>query len=275
MKFWKDASGEPVVWTHWQNLNERRNGDVKGPGWRHGRAWMNVGHRTQFGCEWVLPSERFSVGIVVSEDSENTITVALCVPPASLFLSLESWPLGRWIGRMAKRYSLLTKDDWSWLNRGLSLRIFDWAVWWNLWRNPHHGRQNDPRQSSWHPFGHPGEQLGKAREVERREVKVTMPEKTYRAMATREVLVTRGTPRWPFARPWVSRVNLDFAPYGPVPVPGKGENSWDCGEDATYASSQGADTIEEAIADFQRSTARLRERRGGKNWRPAREVASA
>lgn len=103
-----------------------------------------------------------------------------------------------------------------------------------------------------------------------------LPEKAYKAIATRSRIVTRGTPNWPFGRPTLYRVNLEFSPpFEPVPVPGKGENSWDCGENATYGMSCAADTIEEAIGKFVSSTLRTRTRYGGQNWTPKQKAAAA
>lgn len=51
-----------------------------------------------------------------------------------------------------------------------------------------------------------------------------------------------------------------------IPFPGKGENSWDQGDDAYYGF--GGATIEGAIAHIVRDTIKARERHGGKNWRP-------
>lgn len=52
-----------------------------------------------------------------------------------------------------------------------------------------------------------------------------------------------------------------------IPFPGKGENSWDCGDDAYYGF--GADTIEGAISRIVEDV----KKRRGKNWRPS-EVSS-
>jgi hypothetical protein len=58
-----------------------------------------------------------------------------------------------------------------------------------------------------------------------------------------------------------------------VPVPGKGENSWDCGEDALYSLSTTAATIDEAIEKFKASVMKTRERYGGKDWMPMKAEA--
>lgn len=52
-----------------------------------------------------------------------------------------------------------------------------------------------------------------------------------------------------------------------IPFPGKGENSWDMGDDAYFGF--GGATIEAAVADIIADTLDRRNRHGGKNWRPA------
>ncbi len=74
-------------------------------------------------------------------------------------------------------------------------------------------------------------------------------------------------PRSPFVK---SLDRVEITPEKPVPTPGKGENSWDMGEDATHGSTMPLNgrTIDELIADFKKSTMERRERYGGKNWLP-------
>ncbi len=52
-------------------------------------------------------------------------------------------------------------------------------------------------------------------------------------------------------------------PGKPVPVPGKGENSWDCGDDAIYSLSTGGRSVESAVAKMVESALRDRRRYGG------------
>lgn len=72
-------------------------------------------------------------------------------------------------------------------------------------------------------------------------------------------------PRSPFVRK-IDRVEI--TPEKPVPIPGKGENSWDCGDDATHSTTMPVKgrTIDELVEDFKSTTIERRERYGGKNW---------
>src|SRR5690606_25314615 len=68
-------------------------------------------------------------------------------------------------------------------------------------------------------------------------------------------------PRWPFATR-IRRVQIDMDKDEQIPVMGKGENSWDCGEDATYGITVAADTIEAGVAKLVESILRSRRRYG-------------
>jgi hypothetical protein len=81
------------------------------------------------------------------------------------------------------------------------------------------------------------------------DVMVPMPEGSYRA-SVEIVEVTCRRPRWPFPRRYM-RARVDI-PAG-IPHAGKGENSWDCGDDATYGISCPASYVEEAVAKLVES----------------------
>ena len=102
------------------------------------------------------------------------------------------------------------------------------------------------------------------REVSRTESVIPMPEGSY------PCVVVMKDERWQRARlPWAShrirRAHIDI-PKG-VPVPGKGENSWDCGDDATFSLCTPAKSVESGIAAVVESCLNTRRRYGGSvNW---------
>lgn len=57
-----------------------------------------------------------------------------------------------------------------------------------------------------------------------------------------------------------------------IPFPGKGENSWDCGDDAYFGF--GGATIEGAVEHIVADTIKARARYGGAGWRPAIEATA-
>lgn len=54
-----------------------------------------------------------------------------------------------------------------------------------------------------------------------------------------------------------------------IPIPGKGENSWDCDEDAIYGISTCAADLYEAVEKLRDSVNESRRRYGGAGWRPS------
>lgn len=101
----------------------------------------------------------------------------------------------------------------------------------------------------------------KARLVQRGSAIVHMPEASY--PATNEI--TEYTERWQrFRRPrtWMTTT---ISVEGGIPIPGKGENSWDCGDDAIYSSSSPGDNLRDAIEGYRTSVLRTRARYGGEH----------
>ncbi len=99
--------------------------------------------------------------------------------------------------------------------------------------------------------------------IEERDILVPMPEKSYEAHA---ILAdwTWHYPRW-FPKT-VRRCEIKV-PEG-LPHAGKGENSWDCGDDATFGITTGrVRNIAEAVGNLVGSVLRDRVRYGGwKDW---------
>jgi hypothetical protein len=76
-------------------------------------------------------------------------------------------------------------------------------------------------------------------------------------------------------------IAAEIEPLVPVPIPGKGDNGWDCDEDAVYISyipieGSHANYHQEAARQFYLKTMEHRIKRGGLNWKPEkREEADA
>jgi len=76
-------------------------------------------------------------------------------------------------------------------------------------------------------------------------------------------------PRWPWSK---KIVRADIYPDTPIPYPGKGENSWDCDEDATHSMMTAEETELGAVVAMVESVLRSRYRHGGLSWRPKLKV---
>lgn len=90
------------------------------------------------------------------------------------------------------------------------------------------------------------------------QIRIPLPEGEYEAEAVFEHRVWL-RPRWPFHR---YRTYTDVRVKEGLPFEGKGENSWDCGEDATMGYSVQGHDLEKAVAEGVRITLRNRERYG-------------
>ncbi|HEU5276809.1 MAG TPA: hypothetical protein VFU97_24345 [Xanthobacteraceae bacterium] len=153
--------------------------------------------------------------------------------------------------------------------REFRISIHDWAIWWNLWTDNNGWSSKMPwyRNGSFHPVDI---FFGKARysdeTVEEREVLVPMPERTYRGTAKLQIASWKRA-RWPFAKR-IRRVDIEMAKGEQIPHPGKGENSWDCGEDATFGLCGPARSIEDGIGNLVASVLTSRRKYGGTDWKP-------
>ncbi len=159
--------------------------------------------------------------------------------------------------------------------REMSLTFHDRAVWWHVWVNRDCWESSRPkwRDGNFHPVDALfGRENCTRRTIEERNVLVPMPEKAYPAKA-QLVEFTWKRPRWPFAKTML-RVNIDIP--GGIPHAGKGENSWDCGDDGTFGLTTGeCKSIPEGVGILVGSCLRTRVRYGGwDDWSWKRDDAN-
>jgi len=147
-------------------------------------------------------------------------------------------------------------------DREVSLRIFSGAIWWSVWRDWRDGWSRDVPRWRDGNFNFVDFLLGDAkystRDIEAREIVVPMPEKSYAATA-KLFESTWKRPRWPARK--LLRVQIDV-PEG-IPMEGKGENSWDCGTDATFGITCPANSIAKGVGELVGSALHDRVRYGG------------
>lgn len=148
------------------------------------------------------------------------------------------------------------------------LAVHDGGIWLDLGSNPNEWSRTDPWWRRWHVY--PADVLfGRKRHSEAHhsttETALEMPEGTY---PCRVVLKdeTWKRPRLPWASLRIRRAHIEMAK--PVPVPGKGENSWDIDDDAIYSITGEAQTVEEGLAMLREEAMRSRTRYGGASWAP-------
>jgi len=194
-------------------------------------------------------------GLHVWLEDEHTVTLGVQVPlVAQFWLSID-----------------LLNMCWRGPSRALDISIHDSALYWKLFAPMNSWSSSTPRRvdGSWHPLGFHMRQ-GKVEVLEERDVLVPMTERSYRARAK----LTRS--RWGLTRlPRAfdrarTHVDIDMLEGEQIPFPGKGENSWDCGDDATFSMHCPALSIEEGIGVLVGSVLRNRHRRG---WAPSQAAA--
>lgn len=231
---------------HWQNLNEGPDGEPRGLP-HCGRAWLHLSDLWTLSVEWDLWSWRLGASAGTKDDGELVASVQ--VPPVSLFFGLE--------GPMRLPH------------RDVSLKVYDGTIYWRLWADPDSWESSRPR---WRDGGASpadlllGKQVYTERVLGREgEVRIPMPERAYLGRAVRYEW-QRKRPRWFAERSTNVRITMDFGQE--VPFPGKGENSWDCGEDASFGFSCPASNVADAVGKFVGSVLESRARHGGADWRP-------
>lgn len=91
--------------------------------------------------------------------------------------------------------------------------------------------------------------------------------------------------KWTRPRDWFGLLNrdrliIDFDIPAGIPEPGKGENSWDCEDDAVFGVSRSVNDASDAEIDrawheVVQQINKTRESRGGASWRPKKSEATA
>lgn len=257
------------VYLHWQNLNEREHGP-DGPIVKHGRAWLNL-RKGQIHWEWMLGRfECAAYAEIGGGESGRDLLFHIAIPfLISFFLVFESlWPQrltpGKW------EPSTIRPGE-KWFNpeqRKIGINFHSGMVWFSLWENSHEWSSRQPWwwQFTFNPLDF---FLGSTRHSEETlqetDAEVPMPEGKYPAKV-RLFLSTWKRPRWPFAQR-IYRAHVDVE--GGIPIPGKGENSWDIGDDAVFSITTPAKSVSEAIKAMADSALRTRYRHGGGyDWTP-------
>lgn len=247
---------------HSQNLNEKPGG-IKGPMWKYGRGWLWIGF-VSFGLEWSFFGQS-STGIDMDLGGEEEFKFSIRLYRVfALFFHISQILPRKWT-REWKWW------DWSW-GREFGVKFHDGSIWISIFRDESGWSNTD----AWwrHIVIHLddilfGKQSYTDKTLETGLIQIAFPEKVY-DVSYRKSLSTWKRKRW-FTKHLV-RYDLDMGD-NPIPVPGKGENSWDIDDDAIYSSMVSATSLPAALAKLTESVYRSRLRYGSKDWKPSVEVA--
>lgn len=256
---------------HWQNLNDLYSTCSKvksqGPMWKHGRCWLsykgkdyknNYDAALTINPEWSIGKESYvGAGLRFGGREDSFVSSHINLPFASFYITLDVIKLrflkDILVGKaFEKDTSISFHSNTVWINIFTDNSIWESkAKWWKQ------------RQFS---INFETLILGK-RTYERKlldeiDTVIPMPEGNYKAHIKIEELIHR-RPRW-FDKKYIQAI---VEPDKPIPYPGKGENSWDCGEDGLHSMSCPAKNFEDAIAATVQSVLRDRRRYGYNiNW---------
>lgn len=206
---------------HWQNLKkEDRTKHLL-----YGRAWVG-----EFNIEWSVPTRFWHIHLNLNYYDEAAVGFSVALGLFSFHIETRNRWLYNKLERITKR-----KDQTYTNGRIIGLSYHDKALWVSLWDDPMESRGVDPW---WWDFVIHFDDLllGKAKHnlevLQEGETKIDMPEGVYDAKYKVEKRTWKRS-RWPFA---TTRTGIYFdIPVG-IPHEGKGENSWDCGMDATFGT---------------------------------------
>lgn len=268
------------VWTH--VYNEEPD---DGPIWRNGAARVTFrgrGRRTphsprrqdlEFGSSWRLFKRRdrsFGFGIRFkwgTNASETTPDFSIHLSRlGDLWLHAGGLVPYRWL----QRHQPDGKVDYD--SRCFEFNVSAERFLWEFWAREHASSRSDPwwmsQYVTWRRLFFGNEKVDHE-VIDTGTCVVPMPEKNY--PATWEIThYTRAHPKLlGRARDLIlgprNNYRVKVEPGAPIPVPGKGENSWDCGDDAMYSTSIGGRDVEKCIAAVVEGALNTRRRHGGQH----------
>jgi hypothetical protein len=230
----------------------------------HGRLWLE-GKLGDLHLEWAVPNLWPCAALNLG--GERPLHVTLGVPGAKLYMGLYTPVLQKLLGRF---------QAWE-ADREVRVDCHDGKIWWNFWTPAQSWSSTTPKWRNG-AFGPLDDLFGDERVQSRQSiyseegVEIPMPEGVYPAKVCIE-RISVGRKHLPFRE---YRFLATINPFKPVPVPGKGENSWDCDEDAVYEMTCPIERndVTLAIAAFVQSVLNSRRRYGGTRWRPGKRRAS-
>lgn len=190
---------------------------------------------------------------------ERPVKFAFWLWPFSIYIGIET-PTAK---RIAVRLTKPTYDGEREIALHIAPRSERSSVRWSVWHPVHSWDTRTPRwrygsfdiidfafgrrDMRWEP-------------VSKHDVSIPMPERWYDGSVEIKDHVS-WRKRLPFLTKRVRCANVDIP--GGIGFPGKGENAWDCGDDAMFGMSCGAENVEEAIGKVVASVLQSRKRYGG------------
>jgi hypothetical protein len=232
------------------------------------RKWFYFGDRC-ITIEWYFgkPSCGFSIDLATG-DSDDGIRFYLAIPFLfTLYLVFEGFVPCHWFPGEYRPNSTNGKVYYYTERRCIGVRIHNWIIWVSLWENPHEWSSRDPW---WWRFNVDildlllGKAKHSAHTIQKGRISIPMPERDYPASYELYDGIWKRPRWWPLV---VRRVNIDNDE--PIPLPGKGTTSYNCGDDASYSISMVyRGSLEATAKEYAEGIVRDRVKRCGREVYP-------
>lgn len=245
---------------------------------RYRLGWRDL----ELSCEATIPSDFCQVRVSIDEESVVNLHVSCFL--FAVWLGIDAhqrhsvytdephprtW-LGRWLEGTKHRRRYGDDREFCAGFRASDSSMMGGTFFLTLWGDPHGWSSRDPwwrRGVSFSPVDFlAGKARHSTRDIRTVETTLMMPEGTY-PVRVKLYESEWKRPRWPFPVR-LRRAETSILMQSGVPIPGKGENAWDIGDDAVFSQTAPARDEHEALAGLYESVMRDRARHGGHNWRP-------
>lgn len=243
------------MYFHYQNLKKEDNTKHL----LHGRCW--IGYH-QFHAEWSIPTKFWHIELAFNDYGETAISFRLALGLFSIYLGTEN----RWLYKKLEKITVRKRRSYT-NGRKIGISFHNGTFWFSLWEDPMEWSHDDPK---WWKFNFTpmdfffGRSKYSEESVQEGDAVIEMPEGPYKATYKKFISYWK-RPRYLFSKQLL-RISIDI-PVG-IPHPGKGENSWDCGMDATFGvtmSIKGNETIGEICERLVIDNLKIRRKYGSVN----------
>ncbi len=218
------------------NKNERKNGEHGFP-WS-GSLWFYKNNKS-FSINYSLHKYLYLGICHILDPQEGSISTSLSLPFLSLSMEIKLFKL---VNKLSKLFKIPLGCQ-----RELSINLHNGLLTIYLWCHYDDFEISSRKRRFF--FNIRDFFLGKSKYsqniFENQNVTIPMPEGTYSA----NIILSEDTwkrKRSPFTLR-ENRAHIEMLPGQEIPIPGKGEYSWDCGDDAIFGSTFSANSISEAV----------------------------
>lgn len=242
----RGKEGESGIWWSWQDL--RAKGKRSPAGFcTQGRAWLHMPANC-FHVEWYLGGRKCALAATFGNRafSDDAILFHIAIPFIfNFYFGIER---AEWVKRLPG-----IGNGWQDGTREIGFSVHDGYLCLYLWCRD--GSEWNRGDRWWH-FKQPimwnfvdfvlGRDKYSDEPIEAGEIEFSLPESDYIA-TYRMFRSTWKRPRWPWPH-HLLRGEIEVE--GGVPIPGKGENSWDLDDTVTYSLTCPASSKEELVEKF-------------------------